>query len=243
MNVLIARMPAPAQQEFNIVLKPISNPELGEICIEDDLLAIGRAEPPFVSYGPEIVAALSRRHARIFSEHGAVYVADLGSTNGTTVNGVDVREKPGSLRHGDEVSFGRELSYRVQLERRANTLGRAARLVSLTLNPERSELGLQPIVLARFPFLIGKSDNTFSRYQDKYPHQVNYISRRHAHIFVKGATPFVEDLGSTNGTFVGGKRSGRTRRSSRGRRPNRIWRESFHIQDGSRRECSRPIRQ
>ena len=199
-------MQAPAQQEFNIVLKPISNPELGEICIEDDLFAIGRAEPPFVSYGPEIVAALSRRHARIFSEHGAVYVADLGSTNGTTVNGVDVREKPGSLRHGDEVSFGRELSYRVQLDRRANTLGRAARLVSLTLTPERSELGLQPIVLARFPFLIGKSDNTFSRYQDKYPHQVNYISRRHAHIFVKGATPFVEDVGSTNGTFVGGKR-------------------------------------
>jgi hypothetical protein len=35
---------------------------------------------------------------------------------------------------------------------------------------------------------------------------VNYLSRRHAHIFLKGGRPFVEDLGSTNGTFVGGKR-------------------------------------
>ena len=83
---------------------------------------------------------------------------------------------------------------------------RAAKLVSLTLTPKRNHVGLQPIVVAQFPFLIGKSDDTFSRYQDKYPHQVNYISRRHAHIFVKGDTPFVEDLGSTNGTFVNGDR-------------------------------------
>lgn len=204
-ETLIARMPATAPQEFDIVLKPISRPELGEICIEDGLFAIGRAEPPFASYKPEIVAGLSRRHARIFCAQGAVYVADLDSKNGTAVNGVDVRERPASLRHGDEVRFGQELSYRVQLEARATPPGHVAKLVSLTLTPKRSDLGLQPIVLTHFPFLIGKSDDTFSRYQDRYPHQVNYISRRHAHIFVKGATPFIEDLGSTNGTYVSGK--------------------------------------
>ncbi|PMY09387.1 FHA domain-containing protein, partial [Pseudomonas sp. GW460-13] len=31
-------------------------------------------------------------------------------------------------------------------------------------------------------------------------------SRRHAHVYLKGGVPFVEDLGSTNGTFVNGKR-------------------------------------
>ena len=198
-------MPATAHQEFNIVLKPVSNPELGEICIEDGLFAIGRAEPPFASYKPEIVAGLSRRHARIFSEQGAAYVADLGSKNGTTVNGVDVGGNPQSLRNGDEVRFGKELAYRVQLTAR-DIPPRGAKLVSLTLTPKRNHLGLQPIVVAQFPFLIGKSDDTFSRYQDKYPHQVNYISRRHAHIFVKGDTPFIEDLGSTNGTYVSGER-------------------------------------
>src|SRR5262249_24149383 len=147
-----------------------------------------------------------RRHARIFSANGAVYVADLDSKNGTTVNRVKVGEKPGSLRHGDEICFGPDLSYRVELGGRADRPRRVAKLLSLTLSPARGELGLRPIVLAKFPFLISKADHSFSRHQDEQPHQVNYISRRHAHIFVKGGTPFVEDLGSKNGTFVRGKR-------------------------------------
>lgn len=72
--------------------------------------------------------------------------------------------------------------------------------------PQRDDLGLQPIDVEAFPFLISKADEVFSRYKDRYPHQVNYISRRHAHIFLKGGERYLEDLGSTNGTFVGGKR-------------------------------------
>lgn len=195
-----------AEQKFNIVLKPLSHPELGDIRIDEDLFAIGRTEAPFMSYAPEIVADLSRRHARIFSEYGAVYIADLDSKNGTTVNGVDVRQKIIRLQQGDEICFGRALSYQVHLSACVQTPGRAVKLVSLTLSPERGELGLQPIVVTQFPFLISKADATFARYKDAHPHQVNYVSRRHAHIFLKGGTPFVEDLGSTNGTFVAGKR-------------------------------------
>ena len=195
-----------AEQKFNIVLKPLSHPELGDIRIDEDLFAIGRTEAPFMSYVPEIVADLSRRHARIFSEYGAVYIADLDSKNGTTVNGVNVRQKIILLQQGDEICFGRGLSYQVHLSACVQTPGRAVKLVSLTLSPERGELGLQPIVVTQFPFLISKADETFARYKDAHPHQVNYISRRHAHIFLKGGIPFVEDLGSTNGTFVAGKR-------------------------------------
>lgn len=202
-------MPDPrliADQEFVIVLKAVSHPDLGDIRIDDNLFAIGRTEPPFESYPAEIVADLSRRHARIFYEHGAVYIADLDSKNGTTVNGANVQQKITRLQNGDEVCFGRALSYRVQLGARASSPVREARLVSLTLSPERDDLGLQPIVITQFPFLISKADEAFSRYKDEYPHQVNYISRRHAHIFLKSGSPFIEDLGSTNGTFVGGGR-------------------------------------
>jgi pSer/pThr/pTyr-binding forkhead associated (FHA) protein len=205
-EALTAVMPAMARQGFSIVLEPISHPELGEICIKDDLFAVGRTEPPFETYAADLVAGLSRRHARIFSEHGAAYVADLDSKNGTTVNGLKVRGKPGTLHDGDEIAFGPDLSYRVRVTARARAPRRVARLVSLTLTPVRKDLGLQPIVLTQFPFLIGKSDDTFSRYESQHPHQVSYLSRRHAHIFVKDATPLVEDLGSTNGTFVGGQR-------------------------------------
>ena len=201
-----ANQHATAEQKFNIVLKPLSHPELGDIRIDEDLFAIGRTEAPFMSYAPEIVADLSRRHARIFSEYGAVYIADLDSKNGTTVNGVDVRQKIIRLQQGDEICFGRALSYQVHLSACVQTPGRAVKLVSLTLSPEHGELGLQPIVVTQFPFLISKADATFARYRDEHPHQVNYISRRHAHIFLKGGVPFVEDLGSTNGTFVSGKR-------------------------------------
>ncbi|WP_348983153.1 FHA domain-containing protein [Herbaspirillum sp. ST 5-3] len=202
----IADTQAAAGLEFDIVLKPVSHPELGNIRIDENLFAIGRTEPPFDAYPPEVVADLSRRHARIFSEHGGVYIADLDSKNGTTVNGVNVQQKITRLHDGDEICFGGTLSYRVHLGARAEMRGRVAKLVSLTLTPERGDLGLQPIVITRFPFLISKADEVFARYKDDYPHQVNYISRRHAHIFLKGGSPFVEDLGSTNGTFVAGKR-------------------------------------
>src|SRR5262249_41654951 len=72
--------------------------------------------------------------------------------------------------------------------------------------PERADLGLEPIDVQAFPFLVSKTDPLFSRYKERFPHQVNYISRRHAHLFLRGGEPYVEDLGSTNGTFVGGKR-------------------------------------
>jgi pSer/pThr/pTyr-binding forkhead associated (FHA) protein len=203
---LITDLRGPAVQPFDVVLWPISHPELGEIRIADDLFAIGRAEPPFAAYDVRLVASLSRRHARIFVEDGVAYVADLESSNGTTVNGVAVREKPARLCNADELRLGATLAYRVQLVPRAHASRGAARLLSLTLTPVRADAGLQPIVLGQFPFLVGKSDATFARYQDRHPHEVGYLSRRHAHIFVKGATPFVEDLGSRNGTYVNGRR-------------------------------------
>jgi len=192
--------------EYDIVLKPLSHPELGDICIDESLFAIGRTEPPFASYPPEFVADLSRRHARIFCEYGAVYIADLDSKNGTTVNGVNIQQKISRLHNDDEICFGKSLSYQVRFGARAQTQRLTVRLASLTLTPERSDSGLQPIVITQLPFLISKADDTFARYKNECPHQVHYLSRRHAHIFLKGGLPFIEDLGSTNGTFVGGKR-------------------------------------
>jgi pSer/pThr/pTyr-binding forkhead associated (FHA) protein len=197
---------AVTNQEAVIVLKAVSHPELGDIRIDEVLFAIGRDEPPFNSYAPDIVADLSRRHARIFCEYGSVYLADLESKNGTTINGLSVKHKISRLQNDDEINFGRTLTYRVRIGNCLQTPQRAAKLACLTLTPERNDTGLQPIAITQFPFLISKTDEIFARYKDACPQQVNYISRRHAHIFLKGGVPFVEDLGSTNGTFVNGNR-------------------------------------
>ncbi|HEY2023878.1 FHA domain-containing protein, partial [Paraburkholderia sp.] len=107
-----------------------------------------------------------------------------------------------------ELCFGGELCYRVNIEPRARIVanGSARATPQLLLVPQRDDLGLQPVEVQAFPFLVSKTDDVFARYKDRYPHQVNYISRRHAHVFLKGGELYVEDLGSTNGTFVNGKR-------------------------------------
>lgn len=47
---------------------------------------------------------VSRRHARIFIEGGLFYVEDVGSSNGTQVNGEVVKRQP--LKDGDSISLG-----------------------------------------------------------------------------------------------------------------------------------------
>jgi pSer/pThr/pTyr-binding forkhead associated (FHA) protein len=205
-QALAVNMQAPPSQRVAIVLEPQTHPELGQLAIGDSLFAIGRTEQPFAAYPPEIVAELSRRHARIFVEGGEAWLADLDSKNGTTVNGAPVRQAIVRLRDGDDIEFARVLAYRVRLQAGLPASAPPARLAGLTLTPQHAELGLETIVVTSFPFLISKVDDSFARYKDKEPHQVGYLSRRHAHIFLKGGLPWVEDLGSTNGSFIGAVR-------------------------------------
>jgi pSer/pThr/pTyr-binding forkhead associated (FHA) protein len=196
---------APVLDDFDVVLKPLSKPELGEIRIVDVMFAVGRNEPPFARQGQDALAMLSRRHARIFCESGALYLADLGSRNGTTINRAAIEQTPQPLHDGDEIAFGGVLSYRVQITPRAQKT-RPAGALTLTLTPESVDAGLDTIVVTRFPFLVSKADPMFARYQAGQARQVSYLSRRQAHIFQKGSDVCIEDLASTNGTFVDGLR-------------------------------------
>lgn len=197
-------MPATIDKELNIVLKPLSRQALGEIRIEGSVFAVGRTEPAFASYGPDILVMLSRRHARIFCEAGIAYVADLDSRNGTTVNRARVAQAPCKVNSGDEICFGGVLSYRVEITRR--TTASRPEVFTLTLTPESSDATLDPIVITRFPYLVSKTDAAFSRYRNGHSQELGYLSRRHAHIFRKGGKAYIEDLASTNGTFVDGER-------------------------------------
>ena len=199
-------MQVTANQDLDIVLRPLSRPELGEIRIDGSMFAVGRTEQPFASYENDILEMLSRRHARIFCEEGVAYLADLDSRNGTTVNRTAVAQTPCRLRDGDEVCFGGVLSYRVEIAPRAGSPRRAAQASSLTLTPASAGTDLQPIVITRFPFLVSKNDAAFSRYHNEHGRQLSFLSRRHAHIFLKDGGACIEDLESSNGTFVDGLR-------------------------------------
>ncbi|PKN21222.1 MAG: hypothetical protein CVU65_17295 [Deltaproteobacteria bacterium HGW-Deltaproteobacteria-22] len=51
--------------------------------------------------------SVSRQHAEIFADAGNVYLTDLGSSNGTWVNGIPVRRLPVPVAPGQQIYVGR----------------------------------------------------------------------------------------------------------------------------------------
>ena len=85
-----------------VVLRGVSGSHFGRIVPIRTRLTIGRgSECDLVLDEPE----MSRRHAVIENAGDGVYLRDLGSSNGTFVNGVQVRDAV--LHPGDQIAFDR----------------------------------------------------------------------------------------------------------------------------------------
>jgi pSer/pThr/pTyr-binding forkhead associated (FHA) protein len=82
-----------------------------EVCLDRDRLVIGRGRKADLALAE---ATISRAHAVIGFDGQAFYVEDLGSTNGTLVNGARVTKQP--LKTDDEIQMGK-LRIRVTLPR------------------------------------------------------------------------------------------------------------------------------
>ena len=77
---------------------------------------IGRAQVAR-SLGLDELGAISRQHFRISFEDGRPFIEDMGSANGTTVNGLDIRGAgPVELHDGDAI----KMAGKVSLKLRAN---------------------------------------------------------------------------------------------------------------------------
>jgi len=91
-------------------------------------LLVGRAPTSDV---PVMDSTVSRRHAELWVENGGVFVRDLGSSNGTYLNGARVTE--GRARSGDALRFGR-VEFRVQA---AATMAETTTMVGARPRPPR----------------------------------------------------------------------------------------------------------
>jgi pSer/pThr/pTyr-binding forkhead associated (FHA) protein len=84
------------------LLHILSGPSAGDVFpVRRQVTTIGRALDNDVVLTD---AEVSRHHARIEYRNGAFEVVDLGSTNGTSVNGLPISRA--QLQDGDVVSFG-----------------------------------------------------------------------------------------------------------------------------------------
>jgi pSer/pThr/pTyr-binding forkhead associated (FHA) protein len=146
---------------------------------------------------------VSRRHAQIVSEDGALTLTDLGSTNGTRVDGETV-SAPRTLQGGEKISFG---GLELQLVMPGGPKGQATQVFATNktaaVAPPRKESA--PAVLEgsglRFDLRAGK--NSFGRKAENDVVIADpYVSGRHGLIEIDPDGLFLTDIGSTNGTLL-----------------------------------------
>jgi pSer/pThr/pTyr-binding forkhead associated (FHA) protein len=189
--------------------------------LRKDKTVIGREKSDIVLKDP----AISRNHAEIIKEAGKYRIKDLGSTNGTIVNGEKVDEKV--LNHMDEIWLGKsrllytELGKADEIKEEDATGERAVMLkeeitrVSEEREPEMRlpadrEFYLEMMSGAKkarsfnFPsgrVIIGRGDDSDLKLPD------DEVSRKHSLIEVFSRDQiFLSDLASANGTFLNGVR-------------------------------------
>jgi pSer/pThr/pTyr-binding forkhead associated (FHA) protein len=136
--------------------------------------------------------ALSRRHCRIERRGAALWLIDLGSANGTLVNGTRVEEAH-RIARGDVITVGR---YHLRIE--GVQQARSDTPLLTLKGPE----GTHRFALVGDEIIIGRSESCDIAIGHKS------ISRRHLKITMRSEQILVEDLKSQNGTKVNGKRIG-----------------------------------
>src|SRR5262245_23452916 len=93
----------------------VKGPTPGQrFALDEDCTLIGR-QPDAGIYLSAL--AVSRQHARILHENDTYYVEDLGSSNGTWLNGSRISERE-LLTEGDMLTIGPYI-FNLQVERRA----------------------------------------------------------------------------------------------------------------------------
>jgi hypothetical protein len=98
-----AQPPARRQANTRYALEIAEGPHRGQRWILEQLpVRIGRGSSAFIRLNDDL--GISRHHAEIYEQKGAIHVRDLQSTHGTYVNGQRVFDN--SLNVGDEIRIG-----------------------------------------------------------------------------------------------------------------------------------------
>ncbi|MBS1706222.1 MAG: FHA domain-containing protein [Armatimonadetes bacterium] len=147
---------------------------------------------------------VSRRHAEITNSDGALIISDVGSTNGTKVNGQALGQgesKP--IVAGDKVSFGGlEMTVSLPGESTKTLIGSSTRTQAITAAPTVRKLS-GSLVAPEQTIEVFQGEHSFGRKADNdIVIEDPYASSRHGKFKGGEGSIVVIDTGSTNGTYV-----------------------------------------
>lgn len=183
--------------QYTLVIEDRNGIIADELSFEHGSLTIGRADTSDIQLASNSV---SRSHARIFTESGRCFVADLKSSNGVFVDGNRIFGTQ-EVVAGSQIRIG---DFFLLLQRRGQT--------AQVAGPP----GMQPQAAITLPRLVRIGDsldgetysltqqhNTIGRTEDNAVLLADAsVSRRHATISIDGGRFILVDNGSSNGTRI-----------------------------------------
>jgi pSer/pThr/pTyr-binding forkhead associated (FHA) protein len=149
---------------------------------------------------------VSRRHAQVTSTNGALTLEDLGSTNGTSLNGTKLAAgEKRTLQGGETVSFGGvelRLSMPGELGANATNIVSSNKTAAISAPPQVERPAATLIGEGR-ELALKKGSNSFGRKAENDVQIADaYVSGRHGTIEVADDGLFITDVGSSNGTML-----------------------------------------
>lgn len=184
-----------------IALEPVAPAGLPRVLITAGSFRLAPDSEDLAAWGPRTATAVAA-HAGIIIRDGqrrALLVTGPGASH----NGSPVA--PGravELHPGDELRLGEALHLRIAPDPRADDPPSG---LQVTLSPADGSPTTELIVLESLPLLVGRDTRFLRDVATRLPAVAGTVSRRHALIFERRGTVFVEDLASTNGTTLNGR--------------------------------------
>jgi pSer/pThr/pTyr-binding forkhead associated (FHA) protein len=151
---------------------------------------------------------VSRKHAEVTVSGAAIAVRDLGSTNGTFLDGVQLTDsEPQAIAPGTTVSFGGvELTLSLPGGASATAMPNANTTQQLS-SPPKVEAPVAYFVCDDSEYPLKEGTNTLGRRTDNdIVISDPFVSGSHADIEAVQGEVFFTDVGSTNGTLLNGAR-------------------------------------
>ena len=160
----------------------------------EKIITVGRSsENHIVISNPNV----SSKHAKFIIKDNSITLKDTNSTNGTYVNGERITSK--IVNRNDRITFSRNYIFDWK------HLDPFIKVSSEQVTSKSAERLKTKIVQEKNVINIGRtSDNDLVINNIK-------VSRKHAKLDKKGNDWFIEDLESSNGTFINGKKIKRQR--------------------------------